>query len=65
LTGGPGCSSVLALFTENGPFNVTDNLTLVTNPYSWNTNSNLLFVDQPVGTGYSHASFLDYTKNED
>lgn len=25
----------------------------------------MLYVDQPVGTGYSHASIIDYTKNED
>ncbi len=42
---GPGCSSVLALFTENGPYNVTDNLTLTRNPFSWNEHSNIIFVD--------------------
>jgi cathepsin A (carboxypeptidase C) len=45
LTGGPGCSSVLALFTENGPFSVKDDLTLQGNDYSWNNNANLIFVD--------------------
>ena len=56
LTGGPGCSSELALFYENGPFgfNETDR-SLIYNPYSWNNISNLLFVDNPVGTGFSNA----------
>eukprot|EP00741_Cyanophora_paradoxa_P000870 tig00000448_g840.t1 len=36
LTGGPGCSSELALLTENGPFTLQHNGTLVRNPYSWN-----------------------------
>ena len=35
LTGGPGCSGQLALFYENGPFHITDNLTLTWNDYGW------------------------------
>jgi len=55
LTGGPGCSSELALFFENGPYTVNPDLSLTPNPYSWNTNANLLYVDQPAGTGFSYA----------
>lgn len=55
LTGGPGCSSELAVFYENGPYTINDDLTLKKNEHSWNQNSNLVFVDQPVGTGFSHA----------
>ncbi|KAF8009572.1 hypothetical protein BT93_J0547 [Corymbia citriodora subsp. variegata] len=47
LTGGPGCSGSLALFYENGPFHIADNLTL---------ESNLIFVDQPTGTGFSYST---------
>jgi len=54
LTGGPGCSSMLALFYENGPYNIKKDLSLTINPYSWNSFANLLFVDQPVGTGFSY-----------
>ena len=37
LTGGPGCSSELALFFENGPFSVNKvTKNLQKNPYSWN-----------------------------
>ncbi|XP_034687554.1 serine carboxypeptidase-like [Vitis riparia] len=56
LTGGPGCSSQLALFYENGPFHITDNLTLSWNDYGWDQASNILFVDQPTGTGFSYSS---------
>nr|GEU53300.1 serine carboxypeptidase-like [Tanacetum cinerariifolium] len=56
LTGGPGCSSELALFYENGPFKVTNNLSLVWNDYGWDQVSNLIYVDQPTGTGFSYSS---------
>lgn len=36
LTGGPGCSSSLGLFTENGPFTLSEDLSLARNEYSWN-----------------------------
>lgn len=35
MSGGPGCSSELALFYENGPFQITDNLTLTWNEHGW------------------------------
>lgn len=35
LTGGPGCSSELALFYENGPFHIADNMSLVWNNFGW------------------------------
>ncbi|KAL8537584.1 hypothetical protein ACS0TY_012632 [Phlomoides rotata] len=33
LTGGPGCSSEMALFYENGPFSIANNLSLAWNEY--------------------------------
>ncbi|XP_020215288.1 serine carboxypeptidase-like [Cajanus cajan] len=56
LTGGPGCGSELALFYENGPFHIANNLSLTWNPYGWDQASNILFVDQPTGTGFSYSS---------
>ncbi|XP_052200207.1 serine carboxypeptidase-like isoform X1 [Diospyros lotus] len=56
LTGGPGCSSELAMFYENGPFTIAKNLSLVWNEYGWDKVSNLLYVDQPTGTGFSYSS---------
>ncbi|KAG8080579.1 hypothetical protein GUJ93_ZPchr0007g5822 [Zizania palustris] len=56
LTGGPGCSSELALFYENGPFHIADNMSLVWNDFGWDQESNLIYVDQPTGTGFSYSS---------
>ncbi|XP_057457338.1 serine carboxypeptidase-like [Lotus japonicus] len=56
LTGGPGCSSELAMFYENGPFHFAKNLSLVWNEYGWDKASNILFVDQPTGTGFSYTT---------
>lgn len=56
MTGGPGCASELALFYENGPFKITDNLILVWNDFGWDKVSSIIFVDQPVGTGFSYST---------
>eukprot|EP00262_Sarcandra_glabra_P016595 TRINITY_DN545_c0_g1_i1.p1 TRINITY_DN545_c0_g1~~TRINITY_DN545_c0_g1_i1.p1 ORF type:complete len:499 (-),score=77.72 TRINITY_DN545_c0_g1_i1:189-1685(-) len=58
LTGGPGCSSELALFYENGPFSIADNMSLIWNDYGWDKASNLMYVDQPTGTGFSYSTDL-------
>ncbi|GAU29113.1 hypothetical protein TSUD_58790 [Trifolium subterraneum] len=56
LQGGPGCSSMLANFYELGPWRVTKSLTLEPNPGSWNRIFGLIFLDNPIGTGFSVAS---------
>ncbi|XP_046988685.1 venom serine carboxypeptidase-like [Schistocerca americana] len=54
LQGGPGASSLFGLFTEMGPFSVVNNgTTLRPNPHSWHHGHSLLFIDNPVGTGFS------------
>jgi cathepsin A (carboxypeptidase C) len=56
LTGGPGCSSEIALFTENGPCSVNKNgRTTSANKHSWNKDVNMLYIDQPAGTGFSYG----------
>lgn len=48
---------MLGLLQENGPCRITNNSESVTlNPFSWNTNSNVLYIDQPVGVGFSHGT---------
>ncbi|KAI4649600.1 hypothetical protein J4E93_003920 [Alternaria ventricosa] len=54
LNGGPGSDSLIGLFEENGPCMIDENLTTVYNPYSWNNVSNMLYISQPVGTGFSY-----------
>ncbi|KAH6560001.1 hypothetical protein BASA62_000276 [Batrachochytrium salamandrivorans] len=51
--------SMDGMFLENGPFRVNSDGTLSKNIYAWRQNAHMLYVDQPVGTGYSYS-----TKNE-
>lgn len=53
LQGGPGATSMFGLFMENGPFSVTDKIILKKRKYSWNMAHNVIYIDNPVGTGYS------------
>lgn len=43
-------------FQELGPCNITANLTTQVNPYSWTEVSNMLFLSQPLGVGFSYGS---------
>ncbi|KAJ0048529.1 hypothetical protein Pint_17087 [Pistacia integerrima] len=61
LTGGPGCSGFSGLVYEIGPLsfdykNSGEKLpTFLLNPYSWTKVANIIFLDAPVGTGFSYA----------
>ncbi|KAI1933008.1 carboxypeptidase C [Ophidiomyces ophidiicola] len=56
LNGGPGCSSMTGLFMELGPSRVDKNIKLVYNPHAWNSNASVIFLDQPVNTGFSYST---------
>ncbi|GME70759.1 unnamed protein product [Ambrosiozyma monospora] len=56
LNGGPGCSSLTGLFFELGSSAIDENLNPVYNPYSWNSNASVIYLDQPVNVGYSYSS---------
>ncbi|KAJ5740963.1 hypothetical protein N7493_000835 [Penicillium malachiteum] len=60
LNGGPGCSSMDGALMEVGPYRLKDDHTLEYNKGSWDEFANLLFVDQPVGTGFSYANTNSY-----
>ncbi len=54
--GGPGCSGLLGLFTEQGPYKPNGEGVLEENPSRWNQLANMLFVEQPVGVGFSYST---------
>lgn len=64
LQGGPGCSSLFGTFYLNGPFALSKDLRLRQNPGRWNRQYGMLFVDQPIGTGFSVAGTQKIPNNE-
>lgn len=60
LNGGPGCSSMDGALMEVGPYRVRHGGNLEYNNGSWDEFANLLFVDQPVGTGFSYVNTDSY-----
>lgn len=65
ISGGPGMSSLTSTFLGNGPYNVTSPNKLIPNENSWHLNHHLIYIDNPVGTGYSSTDSEDgYSKNE-
>ncbi|KAF8042582.1 hypothetical protein BT93_A1041 [Corymbia citriodora subsp. variegata] len=62
LTGGPGCSVLSAFFYESGPVEFTYDgyngslPSLHLNPYTWTQGLNIIYVDAPIGTGFSYST---------
>ncbi|CAN7086387.1 unnamed protein product [Brassica oleracea var. botrytis] len=71
LSGGPGCSSISGLLFENaGPFTMkleeyNGTLpSLVSTTYSWTKTSSIIYLDQPVETGFSFSTQLVDTPSD-
>jgi len=65
LQGGPGGSSLFGLFVENGPFTIDLDLNLKAKPVTWNEKYSMLYIDNPVGTGFSFTELdAGYSTNE-
>ena len=69
MNGGPGCSSLDGWYYEHGPFrNEKGNATkLVANPASWAKVANMIYIEAPVGVGFSYSDLpsVDYKQNDD
>ena len=66
FNGGPGCSSLDGFFYEHGPFEIeSDYKTLSLRPYRWNSIVNMLYIEAPVGVGFSYSDTNDYRCNDD
>ena len=63
LNGGPGCSSEDGGLMEVGPYRVNEDGSLRLNEGSWDEFTHLLFVDQPVGTGFSYVDTDSYVRD--
>eukprot|EP00347_Sterkiella_histriomuscorum_P017204 403350276 len=72
INGGPGSSSMFGLFLENGPIQVLrtnnptgdDYITQLNKDGSWADIADVLYLDQPVGVGFSFGnSILDRMKD--
>ncbi|KAH8824464.1 peptidase S10, serine carboxypeptidase [Flagelloscypha sp. PMI_526] len=55
--GGPGGSSTLGMLTELGPCTIVNSTSVKWNEYGWNSETNILFIDQPIGVGYSYSEY--------
>ncbi|XP_052136212.1 serine carboxypeptidase-like 7 isoform X3 [Oryza glaberrima] len=69
---GPGCSSLSGLTHEIGPFQFAAKRyysgglpKIIYQPETWTKVSNIIFVDSPVGAGFSYAATQEGSKTSD
>lgn len=55
LQGGPGASSLYGLFAENGPIRVRRDK-FERRKYNWALSHHMIYIDSPVGTGFSFTN---------
>ncbi|KAJ6781119.1 hypothetical protein PWT90_00700 [Aphanocladium album] len=64
LNGGPGCSSLLGFLEENGPIAWGEGMEHpLRNPFSFHLLSNVVWLEQPVGVGFTKGN--ETIHNED
>ena len=57
FNGGPGCSSMLGLTQEHGPYVMESGTDYFhPNEYSWNKFANMLYIESPAGVGFSYCN---------
>ncbi|KAI3914309.1 hypothetical protein MKW98_014916 [Papaver atlanticum] len=73
LTGGPRCSGLSPLVFNRGPIQIDKVVeykngsslpTFKLNPYSWTKIANMIFLDEPVGTGFSYYSKSSHDQSQ-
>ena len=74
FNGGPGCSSLDGFFYEHGPFELEESsgqsyavngIVLGLREYRWSRIANVLYIEQPVGVGFSYGDSSLYPNNND
>jgi len=67
LNGGPGSSSMVGFFTENGPCEVVQtqdgSYGTQSRAFGWDRSSNVLYIDQPNQVGFSYDSATNGSYN--
>ena len=68
MQGGPGAALLFPLFAINGPirpvFNSSGGITCEWYPHSWSKTASILYVDNPIGSGFSHSMFEGLPSNQ-
>jgi len=69
LQGGPGGSSMFGLLKLHGPLltemdESSGQLGVRDNPYSWHRKHNIIYIDNPVGAGFSFSNKLPETQED-
>ncbi|KAA8522752.1 hypothetical protein F0562_009086 [Nyssa sinensis] len=71
LSGGPGCSGLGALLYASGPLKINyeeyngSTPTLHLNEYAWTQGANVIYIDAPVGTGFSYSTTTEGYYSDD
>ena len=66
LNGGPGCSSFIGLWLEQGPLTMGGDGLITENAGRWNAHASVLFIESPPGVGFSYidGAKLPYVAND-